>query len=79
MAKASYTKEKGIFGRTGDFDVDMDGEHCGVIGGEMSDRDTVGPVWDWRPDESAARPAQGPRVLGQLDQGEFHTAREGSK
>jgi len=77
MAK-SYDKQ-GIFGKPGDFDVDLDGEYCGVIGGEMSDRSTVGPVWDWRPDQGTDKPAQGPRVLGQLDHNECHTAREGSK
>jgi hypothetical protein len=77
MAKA-YAKD-GLFGSPGDFDVDEDGEYCGVIGGEMADRDTVGPVWDWRPDMTNASPAQTCKVLGTLDCNEFHTAREGTR
>jgi hypothetical protein len=68
----------GIFGSPGDFDVDLDNEWCGVIGGEMTDRSTVGPVWDWRPEGGTDQPAQRPRVLGELSHSEC-TAIRGSK
>jgi hypothetical protein len=61
---------KGIFGKPSDFDVDEDGEYCGIIGGEMADRNTVGPVWDWRPDMGNPQPAKNARVLGQLSHSE---------
>lgn len=67
----------GIFGKPGDFDVDVDGEYCGVIGGEMADRDTVGPVWDWRPDMNYPEPSQRCKVLGSL-KADLCTAREGT-
>jgi hypothetical protein len=77
MAK-KYAKD-GIFGSPEDFDIDLDGEYCGIIGGEMCDRDTVGPAWDWRPDMKNAEPAMGVKCLGELDCMEFHTAREGTR
>jgi hypothetical protein len=76
---ATPYNKKGIFGNTTDFDVDLDGGYCGIIGGEMCDRDSVGPAWDWNPPSADVPCPSGGKVLGQLDHGEFHTAREGTR